>query len=90
MPIGIHAAHRRMAEIMHMCTDARGVTIIGPVEIKLLLPLLRKNLELVRTLDEQKELSFVAYLTGDTAWQHELSQRIEDLELELLREDVRV
>jgi len=81
--IAIHPIHRKMAEIIHMSMDRNGNIAISPVELTLLLPLLRQNLELVRRIDELKELSFQAYLVGDTEWQHEICRQLDALEAKM-------
>jgi len=74
----IHPLHRRMAEILYMSTSS-GETLIGDVEIKLLLPLLHQNMRLIQQLDNLKQLSFIAYMANDFDWQHDLCARIEAL-----------
>jgi hypothetical protein len=56
--------------------------------MQLAFQLLRKNYELVHRLDELKELSFQAYLTGDQQWQHELAARISELEKGLIQRPI--
>lgn len=80
--VGIHPLHRKMAQVWEMST-IRGNTIIGPVEMQLIIPLLKRNYELVRQLDELKQLSFVAYSMGDLDWLMDISAKIEVLEQEL-------
>lgn len=78
--IGIHPLHRKLAGITLMMMDQQGAISIGPAELRLILPLLRQNLELVRRLDELKQLSFVAYEAGDHDWLMELAGKIDQLE----------
>lgn len=82
--IGIHPIHREMAKIAYMSTDHKGNMVIGPVEIKLLMPLLRKNLELVQRLDELKQLAFVAHCSGDTEWEQDICRKIDELEVKMI------
>ncbi|MBN2980153.1 DUF7667 family protein [Cohnella algarum] len=78
--IAIHAVHRRLAEIVYMSTDRTGNTIIGPAELKLLIPLLRQNLELVRRMDELQNLAFQAHLAKDDGWLQDICRQIDALE----------
>jgi hypothetical protein len=81
--VGIHPLHRKLAEIWAMHTDVKGNTVIDMVLMQQIIPLLKQNYELVRQLDELKQLSFVAYETGDHDWLMAISERIEVLEQEL-------
>lgn len=85
MGVGIHLIHRKMAGIVHMCSDIDGNVRMGIPEFKLLMPLLLDNYKLVYQLDELKEQSFVAYLVNDTEWLRELANRIEKLETSLIQ-----
>lgn len=78
--IGIHPLHRKLAEITQMSMDREGNITIGRPELKLILPLLRQNYELVSQLDQLKQLSFIAYEVGDHDWLMDLSAKIEKLE----------
>jgi len=78
--IGIHPLHRKLATIWEMNTDIKGNTVIGLAQIQQIIPLLRQNYELVRQLDELKQLSFLAYEIGDKAWLMELCGKIDKLE----------
>lgn len=78
--IGIHPIHRKMAVIWEMITDVNGNTVIGSAEMQQFIPLLKQNYELVRKLDELKQLSFVAYELGDLVWQQDICKQIDELE----------
>jgi len=78
--IGIHPVHRKLAQIFEMSTGINGNTVIGAAEWRQIMPLLKQNYELVRQLDELKQLSFVAYELGDHEWLMEISAKIESLE----------
>jgi len=78
--IGIHSIHRKLAVIWEMNTDIKGNTVIGAPQMQQIIPLLRQNYELVRKLDELKQLSFLAYEMGDHDWLMDLSAKIETLE----------
>jgi hypothetical protein len=81
--VGIHPLHRKLAQVWEMSTDVKGNTTIGAVQMQQIIPLLKRNYELIRQLDELKELSFVAYSMGDHDWLMAISERIEVLEQEL-------
>lgn len=78
--IGIHPVHRKLAQIFELSTRLNGKTILGAAEWQLMMPLLKQNYELVRQLDELKQLSFIAYELGDHEWLMEISTKIESLE----------
>jgi len=78
--IGIHSIHRKLAVIWEMNTDIKGNTFIGAAQMQQIIPLLKQNYELVRQLDELKQLSFIAYEMGDHVWLMDLSAKIEQLE----------
>ena len=82
--IAIHDIHRKMAQITLMSTNRDGDTVIGEPEIRLLIPLLRQNLELVRRLDELKHLSYQAYLMGEFDWMNDICAEIDALEATLI------
>jgi len=81
--IAIHPIQRELAKVMYMCTDKHGNTVVGNAELKLLLKLLKKNLEFVRRTDELNNLSFISYQMGDTDWQHSICKQIDELEAEM-------
>lgn len=81
--VGIHPLHRKLAQIWEMNTDVKGNTLIGAAEMQQIIPLLKQNYELIRRLDELKQLSFVAYEMGDHDWLMSISAKIEVLEQEL-------
>lgn len=75
--LAIHPVHRKLAEATFLCLDKRGNLIIDETTLRLIRPLLQANLELIRTLDELSELSFVAYQLGDTNWVQDICNAIE-------------
>jgi len=82
--IGIHPVHRRLAEIQFIAEKRGGYQALTPAEITELTHCLIVNAELVRRLDELKNLAFVAHCAGDHAWEQEICQRIDALEVTML------
>ncbi len=82
--VGVSPIHRKLAQITLMSMDAHGAVTIGMPELRLLIPLLKDNLQLVRRLDELKNLSFHAYEMGDMDWHNELCLKIDELEATLI------
>lgn len=80
MVIGIHPLHRKLAEIWEMNTDIKGNTLIGGAQMQQIIPLLKRNYQFIRQLDELKQLSFVAYSMGDHDWVQDISAKIDELE----------
>jgi len=78
--VGIHPLHRKLAHVWEMNTDSKGNTVVDAVLMQQIIPLLRQNYELVRQLDELKQLSFIAYEMGDMDWQQDICKQIEELE----------
>lgn len=85
--IGIHDIHRRMARLVHLCTDKEGNLTFGNPEIQLAFQLLRENYQLVHQLDELKWQSFAAYMAGDYKWLAELEERITTIETGLIQRE---
>lgn len=79
--VAIHDTHRKMAQITMMSTDKCGAVIIGIPELRLLIPLLRQNLELVRKFDELRNLGLIAYESGDHEWVQDIEKQIAELSL---------
>ncbi|MEK5058603.1 hypothetical protein BK126_03180 [Paenibacillus sp. FSL H7-0326] len=78
--ITIHPTHRKLAEIAFYNQDPKtGKINVKSIPVNLLEALLRMNLEVVRTTDELKNLSFLVYGTGDTEWQHGVCKALDDL-----------
>lgn len=82
--IAIHSIHRQLALITAMNINKEGKLEMGIPELKLVMPLLKKNLEIVAKLDELKELSFHAHEMGDMDWQMDICKKIEELEAQLI------
>lgn len=81
--IGIHPIHRKMALITWMSMNQDGKINLDEIAIKMLKPLLKQNLMMIQRLDELKNLSYIAYESGETEWQHDICARIEALEKDL-------
>lgn len=81
--IGIHPIHRKLALIAYMSTNRKGEVKLDEIAVKLLQPLLKQNLMMIRRLDELKSLSYQAYLAGETEWYNDIRTRIEALERDL-------
>ncbi|GIP14363.1 hypothetical protein J40TS1_00050 [Paenibacillus montaniterrae] len=81
--VGIHPLQRDLARIWEMNTDVKGNTVIDAAFMQQIIPLIKRNYELVRQLDELKQLSFLAYVMEDYGWLQDIVQRIEELEQEL-------
>ncbi|QYR20833.1 hypothetical protein KZ483_24250 [Paenibacillus sp. sptzw28] len=81
--IGIHECHRKLAKIAQMST-VNGVMVMGIPELRLIMPLLRENLELMQKLDSLKELAFYAHTIKDYGWEQDLCRQIDDLEAKLI------
>jgi len=77
----IHPAHRRLAEITAMCQDKNGNLIMGAVELRYIMPLLKENLDLVWQVDELKNLALEAQAAGDMEWVLEITAKLEELEI---------
>lgn len=58
---------------------------VDETTLRLIEPFLKQNLELVRTLDELKNLSLIAYTTGDMNWLHKICASIEMVENEAFK-----
>lgn len=75
MAILIHLVHRRLAEL-HLASEKRCLT---KGEKKEMTHCLIRNADLVRELDELKQLSQLAYEMGDMEWHRELCERIKKI-----------
>lgn len=60
-----------------------GTLNLDEIAVKLLQPLLKQNLRMIQRLDELKSLSYIAYTLNDFDWQHDICERIENLEKDL-------
>lgn len=83
MSIAIHNVHRELAKIAFMNTDKEGNLIIGLPELKLLLPLLKENLELVYEIDGLKEIAFAAQTLDQMDLVQHVCERLDELEAQL-------
>lgn len=83
MSIAIHPVHRELAKITFMNTDKEENLIIGLPELKLLLPLLKQNLELVYEIDGLKEIAFAAQTLDQMDLVQHACERLDELEAQL-------
>lgn len=83
MAVAIHPIHRKLAEISYMCTNSNGALKIDVTTLRLLEPLLKQNLQMIRRLDELKNLSQIAYEQNDYEWVQNICKDIERLEQDL-------
>lgn len=65
MAVFIHPTHRALARITYMNSNSKGELIIGEPELKLIMPLLMDNLNIVQQVDGIKEASFAAHRSGN-------------------------
>jgi hypothetical protein len=72
-----------MAVITWMSMDQNGQINLDNVAVQMLQPLLKQNLKMIQRLDELKSLSYIAYTLNDFDWQHDICERIENLEKDL-------
>lgn len=72
----INPVHRRLAEL-HYISRKRNLT---DNEITELQQCLHANANLVRRLDELKQLAYIAYVANDIIWFQDIGKRIEKLE----------
>lgn len=82
--IGIHVVHRRMAELHEKATQAGGYENLSKSDFIELEHCLKVNAKIVQKLDELKQLSFIAYQSGDMEWVQEISARIDQIESTLI------
>jgi hypothetical protein len=82
--VGIHPAHRRMAELTLKARAIGGYHMLSPLEKRELEHCMKVNFDLVSNLDSLKSVAFVAYTTGDAEWHQELCAKIEQLESKLI------
>lgn len=78
--IGIHPVHRRLAEL-HFIGEKRKWTYAEVLELH---HCLQVNANLVRRLDELKQLAFVAHCAGDMEWEQEICRKIDELEVKMI------
>ncbi|MCL6456980.1 MAG: hypothetical protein K6T85_03140 [Gorillibacterium sp.] len=77
--IGIHPVHRRLAEIAILANKTGFEGLPDEVQVEFI-HCLTANANLVRRLDELKQLSYQAHIVGDYDWEMDLCQKIEKLE----------
>lgn len=82
--IAIHIVHRRLANLTTKAIKIGGYDRLARDEQVELTHCLRVNAALVIKMDELKQLSFIAYEAGDTEWQNEICQKIDELEVKCL------
>ena len=78
--IGIHPVHRRLAEL-ELVQRKRRWTQTEILEVQ---HCLRVNANLVRRLDELKQLAFHAYEMGDMDWHNDLCRQIDEVEATMI------
>lgn len=82
--IGIHPVHRRLAEIHAQAMSLGGYEYL-PCRVKQeYVHCIRVNADLVRKLDELKQLAYVAQIGGDMEWVQEICRQIDDLETTMI------
>ncbi|MFH5185763.1 hypothetical protein ACHHV8_25655 [Paenibacillus sp. TAB 01] len=77
--VGIHPVHRRLAELTLKAKKLGGLNELSQFEQRDLYDCLLANLALAWRIDELKALSFIAYTTDDTEWQHDICKQLDDL-----------
>ena len=82
--IGIHPVHRRLAELQLIAERRGGYDQLTIREQMDLHHCLQVNANLVRRLDELKQMSFIAYQAGDLEWVQEVCQKIDELEAKMI------
>ncbi|MCM3208529.1 DUF7667 family protein [Paenibacillus illinoisensis] len=83
--ITIHPTQRKLAGIAFMHEDKKtGRINVEDIPVPLIEESFRANLELVRAVDELKNLSLLVYETGDMEWLHRICKSLEDLNCEKL------
>lgn len=82
MAVMIHNVHRQLAEITMMNLDKKGNLIIGTPELRLILPLLVANLELVCEIDGLKEIAFTGQMLDQMDLVLHACERLDELEVQ--------
>lgn len=82
--IGIHVVHRRLAEIYLKAQKLGSYDRLSNEEQMDLYHCLRINADLVRKLDELKNMAFIAHQAGDMEWEQDICQQIDELEAKLI------
>ena len=82
--IGIHPIHRRLAELQLIAERRGGYDHLTIREQMDLHHCLQINANLVRRLDELKQLAFVAHCAGDMEWEQEICRQIDEMEAKML------
>lgn len=80
MAVMIHNVHRKLAQCTLFSMDTEGNIKMGLAELKLIMPLLRENLELVQKTDGLKNIALEAQATGDMEWVQEITMQLEEME----------
>lgn len=78
--IAISVVHRRLAELTIKARQVGGYDRLAKDERIDLHHCLQVNAALVIKMDELKQLSFIAYQSGDLDWQHSLCAQLDKLE----------
>ncbi|MEB3103047.1 DUF7667 family protein [Ferviditalea candida] len=82
--IAIHPVHRRLDELQIKVDRLGGYHKLSLDEQRELAQCLKVNADIVRKLDELKQLSFIAHVAGDVDWGLELASRIEEIEVKMI------
>lgn len=78
--IAIAPIHRRLAELQFKANHLGGWQMLNESEQLELQHCLQRNADVIHKLDELKQLSYIAYSSGDVEWHHEICGRIERIE----------
>ena len=82
--IGIHVVHRRLAEIYLKAQKLGSYDCLSDEDQMDMHHCLRINADLVRRLDELKNLAFIAHQAGDMEWEQDICRQIDQLEAKLI------
>ncbi|CRF28815.1 Uncharacterised protein [Mycobacterium tuberculosis] len=82
--IAIHPVHRRLAEIYLKAQKLGSYDRLSSKEQMDLYHCLRVNADLVRKLDELKNMAFIAHQAGDMEWEQDICQQIDELEANMI------
>jgi len=82
--IVIHPVHRRLAELQAKVQKLGGYRYLSASEQLEIHHCFRENLNLIRKIDELKNLAFIAHYAGDTEWEQEICAELDELEARLI------
>lgn len=78
--IVIHPVHRRLAELYLIATKRPW----NQTEVQEVHHCLQVNANLVRRLDELKNLAYIAHISGDMEWEQEICAKLDEMEAKLI------